>query len=132
MALAGVVMMVEGTVGGLALIAYFFFQAAKEGIEKQRLLDLAWERGVELDPARAQRAVAAGQSERLERQLFGGGGEPGAPGAPSWRTTSASSGAPSARATSQATTTPPRASPITTGWWSRSRCSGVARRYPAS
>ena len=79
---AGVVMMVEGTVGGLALIAYFFFLAAREGIEKQRLLDLAWERGVELDPARAQRAVAAGQVARLERQLFGGGGEPGASGAP--------------------------------------------------
>jgi len=79
---AGVVMMVEGTVGGLALIAYFFFQAAREGIEKQRLIDLAWERGVELDPARAQRAVAAGQSARLERQLFGsGGGEP-SPSAP--------------------------------------------------
>jgi len=77
---AGVVMMVEGTVGGLALIAWFFFQAAKEGIEKQRLLDLAWERGVELDPARAQRAVAAGQSERLERQLTRSGHEPGASG----------------------------------------------------
>lgn len=76
---AGVVMMVEGTVGGLALIAYFFFIAAREGIERQRLIDLAWERGVELDPARAQRAVAAGQSERLERQLIGSGGEPGAP-----------------------------------------------------
>jgi putative membrane protein len=80
---AGVVMMVEGTVGGLALISYFFFQAAKEGIEKQRLIDLAWERGVELDPARAQRAVAAGQVARLERQLFGGGGEPDASSAPS-------------------------------------------------
>jgi len=77
---AGVVMMVEGTIGGLGLIAWFFFKAAKEGIEKQRLLDLAWERGVELDPARAQRAVAAGQSARLERQLIGSGGEPGASG----------------------------------------------------
>jgi cytochrome c oxidase assembly factor CtaG len=76
---AGVVMMVEGTVGGLALIAYFFFLAAREGIEKQRLIDLAWERGVELDPARAQRAVAAGQSDRLERQLIASAGEPGAP-----------------------------------------------------
>jgi putative membrane protein len=79
---AGVVMMVEGTVGGLALISYFFFQAAREGIEKQRLIDLAWERGVELDPARAQRAVAAGQVPRLERQLFGTAAEPGAPSTP--------------------------------------------------
>jgi putative membrane protein len=77
--MAGVVMMAEGTVLGLGLIAWFFFQAAREGIEKQRLIDLAWERGVELDPARAQRAVAAGQGERLERQIVGGGGElPGA------------------------------------------------------
>jgi cytochrome c oxidase assembly factor CtaG len=72
---AGVVMMVEGTFLGLGLLAWFFFEAAREGIEKQRLLDLAVERGVELDEARAQRAVAAGQGERLERQLLGAGGE---------------------------------------------------------
>jgi putative membrane protein len=73
--MAGVVMMAEGTVLGLGLIAWFFFKAAREGIERQRLIDLAWERGVELDPARAQRAVAAGQSERLEKQIVGSGGE---------------------------------------------------------
>jgi len=73
---AGVVMMVEGTFLGLGLLAWFFFEAAREGIEKQRLLDLAFERGVELDPARAQRAVAAGQGERLERQILEGGQEP--------------------------------------------------------
>ncbi|HET7589742.1 MAG TPA: cytochrome c oxidase assembly protein [Solirubrobacterales bacterium] len=69
---AGVVMMVEGTFLGLGLLAWFFFEAAREGIEKQRLLDLAFEHGVELDPARAQRAVAAGQGERLERQILEG------------------------------------------------------------
>ncbi len=67
---AGVVMMVEGTFLGLGLLAWVFFEVSREGIEKQRLLDLATERGVELDEARAQRAVAAGQSERLERQLI--------------------------------------------------------------
>jgi cytochrome c oxidase assembly factor CtaG len=71
--MAGVVMMAEGTVLGLGLIAWFFFQAASQGIERQRLIDLAWERGVELDPARAQRAVAAGQSERLEKTIVGSG-----------------------------------------------------------
>jgi putative membrane protein len=76
--MAGVVMMAEGTVLGLGLIAWFFFKAAREGIERQRLIDLAWERGVELDPARAQRAVAAGQSERLEKQIVGSGELPGA------------------------------------------------------
>jgi putative membrane protein len=70
---AGVVMMIEGTFLGLGLLAWVFFEVAREGIEKQRLLDLALERGVELDEARAQRAVAAGQGERLERQLIGAG-----------------------------------------------------------
>src|SRR3954447_15475898 len=69
---AGVVMMVEGTFLGLGLLGWVFFEVAREGIEKQRLLDLAMERGVELDEARAQRAVAAGQGARLERQLTGG------------------------------------------------------------
>ncbi|HEU5252964.1 MAG TPA: cytochrome c oxidase assembly protein [Solirubrobacterales bacterium] len=72
---AGVVMMVEGTFLGLGLLAWVFFEVSREGIEKQRLLDLATERGVELDEARAQRAVAAGQAERLERQLIGAGGD---------------------------------------------------------
>jgi cytochrome c oxidase assembly factor CtaG len=73
---AGVIMMVEGTFLGLGLLAWFFFEAAREGIERQRLLDLALEHGVELDPARAQRAVAAGQGERLERQILESGREP--------------------------------------------------------
>jgi putative membrane protein len=74
---AGVVMMVEGTFLGLGLLAWVFFEVSREGIEKQRLLDLALERGVELDEARAQRAVAAGQAERLERQLIGAGEDEG-------------------------------------------------------
>jgi cytochrome c oxidase assembly factor CtaG len=73
---AGVVMMVEGTFLGLGLLAWVFFEAANEGIEKQRLLDLAQERGVELDAARAQRAVAAGHGDRLERQLIASGRDP--------------------------------------------------------
>jgi cytochrome c oxidase assembly factor CtaG len=73
---AGVIMMVEGTFLGLGLLAWVFFEASREGIEKQRLLDLAFERGVELDDARAQRAVAAGHGDRLERQLIAGGRDP--------------------------------------------------------
>jgi cytochrome c oxidase assembly factor CtaG len=68
--LAGVVMMVEGLFVGLGVLAWFFFQAASEGIEKQRLLDLALEHGVELDPARAQRAVSAGHGSHLEAQIL--------------------------------------------------------------
>jgi hypothetical protein len=74
---AGALMMVEGTFVALGVLAWVFFEVAREGIEKQRLLDLALERGVELDEARAQRAVAAGQAERLERQLIGAGREEG-------------------------------------------------------
>jgi len=70
---AGVVMMVEGTFLGLGLLAWVFFKAANEGIEKQRLLDLAQDRGVVLDAQRAQRAVAAGHGDRLERQILASG-----------------------------------------------------------
>jgi putative membrane protein len=68
--IAGVVMMVEGVFLGLGVLSWFFFQAAKEGVEKQRLLDLAYMSGVELDPDRAQRAVAAGHGARLEAQIM--------------------------------------------------------------
>jgi cytochrome c oxidase assembly factor CtaG len=75
--IAGGIMMIEGTFLGLGLLAWFFFEAAQQGTEKQRLLDLAQDRGVELDAERAQRAVAAGQAERLEEQILRGAG-PGA------------------------------------------------------
>jgi putative membrane protein len=70
---AGVVMMIEGTFLALGVLAWVFFQVAREGMEKQRLLDLAHERGVELDEARAQRAVAAGHGARLEERIMGEG-----------------------------------------------------------
>jgi putative membrane protein len=66
---AGVIMMVEGTFLGLGVLAWVFFEVAREGSEKQRLLDLARERGVELDERRAQRAVAAGHGALLEERL---------------------------------------------------------------
>jgi putative membrane protein len=73
---AGVIMMVEGTFLALGLLAWAFFEAAREGIEKQRLLDLARERGVALDERRAQRAVAAGQGARLEERILSQGAAP--------------------------------------------------------
>jgi cytochrome c oxidase assembly factor CtaG len=66
---AGVVMMIEGTFLALGLLAWVFFEAAREGNEKQRLLDLARDRGVPLDEERAQRAVAAGHGARLEERI---------------------------------------------------------------
>jgi cytochrome c oxidase assembly factor CtaG len=73
---AGVIMMVEGTFLALGLLAWVFFEAAREGIEKQRLLDLAQDRGVEIDAERVQRAVAAGHGDRLEKQLTAAGRDP--------------------------------------------------------
>lgn len=66
---AGVIMMIEGTFLVLGALAWVFFEVAREGTEKQRLLDLARERGVPLDERRAQRAVAAGHGALLERRL---------------------------------------------------------------
>ena len=69
---AGVIMMVEGTFLVLGALAWVFFEVAREGEEKQRLLDLARERGVTLDEERAQRAVAAGHGALLEKRLSAG------------------------------------------------------------
>jgi putative membrane protein len=72
---AGVIMMVEGTFLALGVLAWVFLEVAREGTEKQRLLDLARERGVELDERRAQRAVAAGHGALLEERLIAAGDE---------------------------------------------------------
>ncbi|HYP54867.1 MAG TPA: cytochrome c oxidase assembly protein [Solirubrobacterales bacterium] len=72
---AGVVMMIEGTFLVLGVLAWTFFEVAREGTQKQRLLDLARERGVELDEGRAGRAVAAGHGGLLEERLKAGANE---------------------------------------------------------
>jgi cytochrome c oxidase assembly factor CtaG len=69
---AGVVMMVEQGLITMGLFAWLFFRAAQESDERQALLDLAAERGVPLDEARAARAVAAGQGELLRERIAGG------------------------------------------------------------
>jgi len=70
---AGVIMMVEGTFLALGVLAWVFFEVAREGTEKQRLLDLAQDRGVVLDERRARRAVAAGHASLLEKRIVGEG-----------------------------------------------------------
>jgi cytochrome c oxidase assembly factor CtaG len=74
---AGALMMVESTFLILGVLAWVFLDVARQGVEKQRLLDLAYERGIDLDERRAGRAVAAGHGalleERLEREAVGGG-----------------------------------------------------------
>ncbi len=72
---AGVVMMVEGTFLLLGVLTWTFFESAREGTEKQRLLDLATDSGYPLDEARATRAVAAGHGELLEKRLAAAGGK---------------------------------------------------------
>jgi putative membrane protein len=69
---AGVVMMIEQGLVTLGLFAWLFFRAAKQSDERQELLDLAAQHGVQLDEARAARAVAAGQGERLRDRITAG------------------------------------------------------------
>jgi putative membrane protein len=77
---AGAVMMIEGTFVVLGVFAWLFFRTARQGEERQRLLELAESRGIALDEARAARAVAAGHGDLLEERLLaghrsGGGGD---------------------------------------------------------
>jgi putative membrane protein len=72
---AGALMMIEGTFIALGVLAWVFFEVAREGTEKQHLLDLAEERGIDLDERRARRAVAAGHGALLEERLTMAGNE---------------------------------------------------------
>ena len=65
-------MMFESTAVTLAVLTWLFFRWAREDTERQELLDYAAAEGVDLDPARAGRAVAAGQGERLRERIAGG------------------------------------------------------------
>ena len=67
--LAAAIMMVEGSILTLVLFGWLFLRAAKESEERQELLDLARERGVELTERRAARAVAAGRGAEMRRRI---------------------------------------------------------------
>jgi cytochrome c oxidase assembly factor CtaG len=66
---AGAIMMVEESILTLGLLCWLFLRAAREGEERQQLLDYARLHGVELSEARAARAVAAGRGAELRRRL---------------------------------------------------------------
>ena len=66
---AGAIMMIEGSFLTLGLFAWLFARSAREGEERQALLDLAQARGVELTDARAARAVAAGRGAELRARI---------------------------------------------------------------
>ena len=70
---AGNVMMIWTGMVTLGLFTWLFIRAASRSAEKQELIELAESRGLDLDPARAARAVAAGQGERLRERILGGG-----------------------------------------------------------
>lgn len=69
---AGVVMMAESTIVTLAVLTWLILRWANHDTERQELLDLATAHGVELDPARAERAVTAGQGQRLRDRIEAG------------------------------------------------------------
>ena len=70
------VMMVEESLLTIGLFCWLFLKVAREAEERQRLLDAAAARGVELDERRAARAVAAGRGQELWERLTAGGSEP--------------------------------------------------------
>jgi cytochrome c oxidase assembly factor CtaG len=67
---AGSIMMVEGSILTLGLGCWLFLRAARQGEERQELLELAEAHGVQLDESRAARAVAAGRGEELRRRIL--------------------------------------------------------------
>ena len=66
---AGAIMMVEGSIVTICLFGWLFLRSAREGEERQELLDLATAHGVPLTEARAARAVAAGAGSELRRRI---------------------------------------------------------------
>jgi cytochrome c oxidase assembly factor CtaG len=69
---AGSIMMVEGSILTICLFCWLFLRSAKEGEERQELLDLAASAGVALTEQRAARAVAAGRGAELRRRIEDG------------------------------------------------------------
>jgi cytochrome c oxidase assembly factor CtaG len=66
---AGVIMVVEGGLVTLGVLAWLFLRWAQQDTERQELLDLADREGVPLSDARAERAVTSGQGGRLAERI---------------------------------------------------------------
>ncbi|MEA2156876.1 MAG: putative rane protein [Solirubrobacteraceae bacterium] len=69
---AGSIMMVEGSIVTICLFGWLFMRGAREGEERQELLELAAAGGFALDERRAARAVAAGRGAELRRRIEDG------------------------------------------------------------
>jgi putative membrane protein len=63
-------MMVEQIILTTVLLGWLFYRFARQDEERQALLDLAAERGIELTDERAARAARAGRADRLRERLL--------------------------------------------------------------
>jgi putative membrane protein len=66
---AGAVMMIEGSIITLLCFGWLFMRAANQSEQRQQLLDFARANQLDLDDARAARAVAAGRGDELRRRM---------------------------------------------------------------
>ena len=66
---AGSIMMVEGSILTICLFCWLFLRSAREGEERQALMELATSTGMPLSERRAARAVAAGRGAELRRRI---------------------------------------------------------------
>jgi putative membrane protein len=66
---AGGLMMVEESLLTIGLFCWLFLKVAREGEQRQDLLDYASTHGIALDERRAARAVAAGRADELWERL---------------------------------------------------------------
>ena len=74
--LAGAIWMIEGSIVTICVLGWLFTRWMRQGEEAEELVEYARAQGIELDPARARRAVAAGAGARLRARL---GSEDGPP-----------------------------------------------------
>jgi len=70
-ALAGGAMMIEEMILTILLLGWLFYRFALREEQRQALMDLASQSGIELSDDRAARAAAAGASDRLRERLLG-------------------------------------------------------------
>jgi putative membrane protein len=70
--LAGGLMMVEEMVLTTVLLGWLFYRFAVQDEERQQLLDLAADRGIDLSEDRAARAARAGAAARMRERLLNG------------------------------------------------------------
>ncbi len=66
---AGVIMTIEGGLVTLGVLAWLFLLWAQQDTERQKLVELAEEKGVPLSSERAERAVRAGEGDRLRERI---------------------------------------------------------------